>query len=397
MESNKEKNGIIIYGTGLEGEKFYSKFRNELHFVGAVDRVKRNFHDLKLYNIDELVELSKLYYIVVATGEKFYIEIKETLGSVGLVEFRDYIWNGEYNKKIILIYGNCHFVPIVSYMKMQMDICCNYRVRYFRIGSSDDRQYPSECELRNCDIFITQDIRENNTRNLPGYKTLLNKIDLKKTKIVIVPNLYGCNLFFPQYAKDDVNKSVFYLNYSKRNVNISPEQMDIIEGLCSIHDQNIDLLFSKGCDLNSLEEYVQSKDVYSKEEIVSNFEDELCKIKKREEQCSISISDYIEDKYKDFQLFYEPDHPTNHLLIELSKRIMRYLKIGIDYEYDNSIDELDSREIFIYKCVSEALNLKYRQVFIRKKHTHSTLGNCPLTMKEYIKEYIQCIYGDIDR
>lgn len=75
---------------------------------------------------------------------------------------------------------------------------------------------------------------------------------------------------------------------------------------------------------------------YTKKIIQNNLQQSLQELEKREDRVfdenydiDIKIADFIKNNYQDFYLFHTYNHPTNIILIEITKRILTKLKLPI--------------------------------------------------------------------
>lgn len=60
---------IVLYGIGLEGEKFYWRWKDEYEIVFCIDKFpKKSFHGVPVYDIckEGITEKIRDYFIVVA-------------------------------------------------------------------------------------------------------------------------------------------------------------------------------------------------------------------------------------------------------------------------------------------------------------------------------------------
>lgn len=74
-------------------------------------------------------------------------------------------------------------------------------------------------------------------------------------------------------------------------------------------------------------------------------------IQEREKNWDIKISDFIWNRFRVVQLFYDIGHPTNILLKEIANRILTYL--GIEHIISGEIDRNLGCMRFQYIIVSE--------------------------------------------
>ncbi len=68
---------IVIYGTGIEAEKFYYRYKEEYEIVFCIDdnRDKR-FHGMPVYPLSKVIDKVEDYFIVVAVGHAEYGKVK---------------------------------------------------------------------------------------------------------------------------------------------------------------------------------------------------------------------------------------------------------------------------------------------------------------------------------
>lgn len=388
MEDNMSKR-TILYGVGLRGEKCYWLHNSQYCFEYCIDRrSKIEFHGLKVYSFEEKVDDLSDCFIIVAVVEHVYKEIKINLEAAGFVEFKDFIWDVFLTeKRLALIYGNCHMWVLTDYLRKNRHFAEEYFPYYVSVFEGNI----SEELLVRCDLFISQDIREENTMGCPSsdyYKG-------RGYKFIQIPNIYGFHTFFPQVKEEyrhemHLGKNAIELE-SRKDYEILNIR-SIIFALSKV-DENIDRLYKENALLDDICEYILYGNAYSSEEIISTFQKELNKIKKREEKCDVEISTYIANHYREIQLFYDPSHPTNDLIREYGRQILSILGIKID-ESISLMRHLDRDEVFIYGCVKKALDMNFTQSRIRIYNEEDTLGLQALNLKEYVREYVAWHYGE---
>lgn len=59
--------------------------------------------------------------------------------------------------------------------------------------------------------------------------------------------------------------------------------------------------------------------------VIANAENSIHELYLREKYCDIKITDFIEENYKEEQLFYSPNHPNERLINEYVNRMIEYL------------------------------------------------------------------------
>lgn len=286
--------------------------------------------------------------------------------------------SGKDNKKAVVVYGNCH-TEIISQM---LESCPEFNEKYYVIPTKriqnikDPQELYGDCYSQ-CDVFIHQSIRLNNRY---GEEYASEKIieRLKPGCIVIsIPNVYHLPLcFFPQYS-DAPELRKDGVTYFFRD---------------SIIDSHIDKPLSL---LASVKADYKNPNLYEKEKIIASFEAFIDKVKKREKDWDIKVSDFILDNYRSHQLFYDPNHPTNFFLGYIASELL-YLLFGKDKEiyklnvYGRSC--LDSLEIPICKTVVTTLQLDWTNDEIRRSKPITNRLQCKVNLSNYVYQYVSCVW-----
>lgn len=190
---------VVLYGVGLEGEQFYCKYKNTYQFVYAIDRNgNRTFHDLKVYNLEEVKEDLKNYFIYVAMEDTpSWIEARDTLQNIGLIEFDKFSSVKCANRKLAVFYGNCHVAHLMRYMRVNPAFDRAFATRYYFYDGGELLQKNNKV-LKQCNLLITQDILSTNKLGLPSAEELISRVSAEHCISIKIPNLFGYNLFFPQ-------------------------------------------------------------------------------------------------------------------------------------------------------------------------------------------------------
>lgn len=389
---------IVLYGTGLEGEKFWCKYHKEYEIMYCIDKRERSsFHGKKVYSIDQCVDIIGKYYIVVTVGESVYIEIKKILEKQALVEYQDFVYMSAVRKNIAFIYGNCHMGALYRYLNLNYYFKKKYFLKFYSIVTDDA---PSDLELAYCDLLITQDIREENSFGKPSAAYIIEKHVYGKN--IIIPNLYGYNLYFPQidFSKEYTQKR----RYIKRHYGLDAVDINSLDKEAQINAKNftslmpgefdsyIDQMYvSLGMSVDQIKSDIMNKQIWDDTDVRNQFDRELNRIKDREKVCDFRISDFIENNYQEYKLFYNTAHPTGQIVSAKGDYIFELLNIESDIcgDFDSG---LGADELPVYGCVKKALNLRFDDHIIR--HSYSwTLENRPENLEEYIRNYIIWVWG----
>lgn len=386
---------IVLYGTGIIAEKFYYSYSKEYQIVFCIDSRKRDsFHGLECYSLEDAIERLNDELIVVAATEQSYKEIKQKLLHTGMQEFKDYVWSFEFNKELALLYGNCHMGVLREFLFQTPDFSERYTIRIKMVHSDiTSERVPDTQELKKCTLFIAQDIRDENSAGVPSSKKLADLTNEKCT-CIIIPNLFGINLFFPQFNTNLSNNITIddHINNIKSTFLTKKYFDDRREiGLLECVDQNVYSVAMRGGGIQECLSMMLSDDHYDAKQIRDAFHKQITKVIEREKECDIKISDYILENYRRKQLFYDPEHPSEDTICEKGRRILKIL--GMKENDDAVIPRmLNSTELFIYDSVRNALNLEYRQERIRLGKSHAVLSGMGMNRKEYVEQMLKWNY-----
>ena len=195
----------IIYGVGVEAERFVFCNSDILGKIKlCIDKNDRKeFYRIPVCKLNEINGNREDEQIIVAAGdEKMYFEMRQNLVDLGLIEFRDFVWTKAFRKKIVVVNANCHGPAVVKYLQLSPAFCKEYMV-YPVPEIHLNNEIPLNL-LKNTDVYIHQDIRENNSIS---YKLSDAYIcpQLKQGVInVCIPNLVGMGKWmFPSLRKVD--------------------------------------------------------------------------------------------------------------------------------------------------------------------------------------------------
>ncbi|MCI8763291.1 MAG: hypothetical protein HFG58_01670 [Lachnospiraceae bacterium] len=380
------KGGIVIYGTGATALKFVLTNKNiEIcSFVEGKNKKKKVFmKDLfpfvPVLLFEEAEVILKKHYTVVASSEDIYWEIKNRLEKeYGLIEFENFEYWETYQKKIAVIYGNCHTVPIKEALKLSKKFNDNYGFYPLKavqnMKANGGEGINSEVYGR-CDLFIHQCIWEKNVYG-PEYASGNFMKQLPSACTVIgIPNLYRMPKFmFPQIS-DNENpiqwEDYNYFPFRDKYIDQYYDSMSIPQIESMILDDN---LISPGKILVEKEKFYE-------------------KVKEREKEWDIKVLGFLRSAMKDERLFYDPNHPSGFVIGYMINKIFELLGIS-DVRLDHcNIAPMDTYEIPIYRSVSKALGFQYHTEYLRVFHGHKLNSN-QMDLREYISQYIAWNYPE---
>ena len=215
------KKEVLVYGIGVNALRFVLQNKN-LKIISFIEgKLKsKSFLGYPVIQFEDASVLLHKYYTIIATSPDVYWQIKEKFELIGLEEFIDFTYCEVYNKKMAIIYGNCHTVPIKEGLCLSKKFNSEYGFYPFRQIQNIRRMEGkdlSSCSIENCDLFIHQCIRKNNTYGeIYSSEYLINRLK-KNCTVIGIPNVYRMPKFlYPQ------------VNYDIENVKI-PSGNNVIE------------------------------------------------------------------------------------------------------------------------------------------------------------------------
>lgn len=312
MELDKK---YIIYGIGSEAQQFLFKYIDiipQIEFcINDLDGDSDEFHKLEVHQLNE-VNLNRgegRQILVAASDEKMYYEMRQNLTGLGLVEFEDFIWSKAFRKKIAVVNANCHGPAVIKYLRLSSDFNKTYMV-YPVPEIQLNNEIPSNL-LKNTDLYIHQDIRENNSIS---YKLSDAYIcpQLKENAIdICIPNLVGMGKWmFPSLGGLD---KLMPTHMGAMNVMFRDYVLDEAVNQCGSFEEYRD--FWKNYTYDNTEH----------ENRFNNFMNKLCE---REKNWDIKISKFIKENYRHIPCFVDAGHPSKYVMKEIGRQVAGIL--GLD-------------------------------------------------------------------
>lgn len=368
---------IAIWGTDKEGAETYFKlerdgYKVDCFFDNKIDGEESFFLDKKVKKPD--LHKVKGYFIFVACKYYTYQIITEQLESYGMNEIADFIFFDSYKKKVVLIHGNCHMEVLRHYLERTKNFKDRYCIYPNSVIQDNKRGYINDDLLKLCDVLIEQDIRNENRFGYKLCSEYINSQLSEEALKITIPNLFGLGGgFFPYHEDNDLNQ---YLRNGENKNGMFPKRIILID----------DMLAKEYTETEIIEK-MSKKDLVPKEEILSNFEKYLQKIRDREINLDVHVFEFIRQNYRDRQLFFDLGHPTNIVMEEIWRQVCNIM--GIEPVLITPVEKmLDEYEEPILPCVKEALGLSYGGDCRIRKSDRSYRLSDEMNLSSYIKEYI---------
>lgn len=368
---------ISLFGCGYGAERLYYEILDKN--LADVIYVFDNFAGGRFHNIEikkpELSALKKYPICVTVEDADVYEQIKIQLNKMGLEEFSDYFWRGALFKKVVVIHANCFGSIIRDVLRRSIRFNEKYMIYDIPTVYENEKGHIDETLLRNCDVFIHQDIQPTNKF---GYKLSDEycKTFLKKSCLdLCIPNVAG------------MGKCLFY-NCEADNKRNRREIGPFEHGLFPFSDGNIDDLISEDMDYEGIIRVLLAPERFHDDLLKINCKKIFDKYRERERNWDIKIIDYIEENFRKRKCFYDPYHPTEFVFEFILKHLFSLLGIENGGE-EIYIPPMDVLEMPVYPAVGAALELEYFDSEIRKSQWAGKLRP-HMSVEEYIKGCYGC-------
>lgn len=371
---------INVYGIGINAVKFVLEHKDVEINAFIEGRSKKDvfmkelfFEPKPILKLEEAETCMRQYYTVVASSPETYIEIRNNLEKkCGLTEFDDFCYCSIFRKKIAVVYGNCHTLPIKDGLQLSTDFSSKYG--FYPLPAICNMKKRGEDELNwnvyeRCDLFIHQCIRENNIYGSEFASSAIIKKLKSSCKVIGIPNVYRMPRFlYPQMKSYE--EQILWENY-----NFFP-----------FRDYYLDKFYGQ-MSVKELTEIVNDDSLIPVSFIMEERDRFFEKIEIREKQWDISVSNFIYKNLREEQLFYDPNHPCTSFFAYVCREILWQLNCKEVNDFA-SIRKLDHYELPIYASVKKALGIKYNITVLRRENMHY-LNNAQMDLEEYIRQYLE--------
>ena len=204
---------INVYGTGDNALEFIITNKNNYIVKNVICNDMDNmetFAGIPVVKCSEAKEIFEVRYTIIASSESKYWDIKEKLERMfNLIEYEHFEYYETYQKKIAIIYGNCHVTPVKCALKKNRWFSAQYGFypipEIWRISMQEegiDRYFSRAFDK--CALFIHQSIWNKNIYGLKYSSEYLIKKLKAECKIISMPNVYRAPRFlFPQMSSYD--------------------------------------------------------------------------------------------------------------------------------------------------------------------------------------------------
>lgn len=241
----------------------------------------------------------------------------------------------------ILFYGNCQLGALRRVLNLNPAL---FTTNYIACCSTNIDKADFTNLIKTSDIIVTQHIR-------PNYRNL----DYLHTDFVI-NNAPNCKIII---------FSVCYFDFYYPDLKYKTHQNTPFDQPVAYHYQYMIDNFKNKCSIDDyITNCVNNQNLISKEILLERANKSLNELKQRDQSMKdqftqsnvhiISISDFIEQNYKDKLLFYSMNHPTKYVIQHMCEKFIAVLGIKNNIKYD--IDPLNVTKCILYKCIQSVVN-----------------------------------------
>lgn len=240
-------------------------------------------------------------------------------------------------KKKYSVYGNCQANPLGNILQTNAEFADNWEFVPFPKPSFELRQGDwSDIEnlLGELDLLITQNVGD--SHGIFSSSNLANHLKAGGT-VVRIPNAY-----FSGYMPE-----VVYFRAGEPHVT----------KFCDYHDANF-LAFFMEDPVNAVQRAVDAatnKSQYTEEFVLANAKASIDELKRREEECDVIVSDYIERNWRNDILFYSMNHPKRQVLSHIASNILKLLGQH-SFDLKGNYEHLDNTRLPVYESVKAVLS-----------------------------------------
>lgn len=372
-----EKQEVIVIGTNEEAEVFRYQNRDKYQVVLWLDRNPRRRVFLGRVSVLAYQTFDFLHndrLIIIATSFDEYVQISYDLSQKGLVEFKDYIYYEAVNKDMAMFWGNCHIENLLAKLNSVPQFNQKYWIYRLPAISDNVRNYIPDTVFANCKLFVYQSVSEKTNGLYYSSNYMLSRLSDDATKIR-VPNVFRKGFgFFPQSKKKEI-------------IDTRDTEMKFVV-YTDCHDKIIAEKYKAGVPIADITDALINEQVFSSDEIRSNFDKYLQIIQDEDAECDIKVYEYILNNYRKKCLFIDPGHIADCVYDEYIRQFFDL--IGITSYDTTDVQPTGSSLLFpIYGCVREELGLDwYDMNSVIRKNIFSLTGQNGLTIPEYVEQYI---------
>lgn len=374
MNNNWLENSLILYGCGLEAEKFICRNMDLLSRISfCIDGYRQGtFHGKCIKKIEEVDSLFEKKIVVAALPDT-YKKLKDILRSHGLSEFKHFVHISYIEKKLIIVNANCHGPGLINYLNMSKSFRKKYVVYDLPEIHTNIEKEISQDLLDFVDVLITQDVREDNRFSFKLSMNYLKTHVNKECDVIVIPNMVGMGRWiYPQHG--DNGKTV-----------------RLAKGEWPLMHENLVLEEAVKSGFNRLDEYVKYFNSYTYDEeylvsLYSHYRETICS---REIEWDIKVAEYIEKSFRKMEIFEDRDHPSVEMMKTIGQEVIK--RLGLPKIDDSEYDFVTGLPIPILPSVKEYYGIE----IVEQDCLYYYNCNESHLVEQYIKNYLYIMHDII--
>lgn len=285
------------------------------------------------YSMMQLIDTNKIYKLC-ATFNKNFPDLMDTIIC---------------GRSFVVFWGNCQMHAVANLIINNTEFNQNFiTCKVPRFWLTDEKEiaeakiFMESKILRRADYLFTQNVGGSNKYGYINSTEFIVSQLADRCRIFKVTKLYFTG-YFPQLLKYtrayDLQKStgLRFDNWI---------------------DKEVLTLLIEGKTPEEIAEIVSAKDFYTREAVRTGINEKIDEFAKREaeDEVDIKMADYLYDNYDKFLMFATENHPTKKVMLELSRRILKMLKIS------NTIIKCEGDTEICYPCPPKMYHLVYPSV-----------------------------------
>lgn len=266
--------------------------------------------------------------------------------------------------KTFSVFGNCQANPIGSILQSDASFKQEFEFVPFSKPAfalrAEDIATTME-HISKLDVLITQNVSEKfgvfSSRNLIAH--------LKPgARVIRIPNAY-----FSGYTPE-----VTYFRAAEPHVT----------KFCDYHDANLLKFYFDSPDtaLERVLDAYHADNFYSNDFVLANAQASITELQKRELDCDVYVSDFIERKWQQDVLFYSMNHPNRALLNHICEQIAEILEYGT-VQLKGNFEHLGNTRLPIYNSISQIAQQSQKALI--------SVQNKSMSAREYFEGHYQVL------
>ena len=253
------------------------------------------------------------------------------------------------DNNICILYGNCQGRH-VEYILNQSNIfkkkySTYYFANYELINSKNKLDINFINLLKNCKLFIYQPVKKihgiySTSQNIDNNVYSYLSVDCIKISFIYINNI-ALDTFLHETFDANLNNKDKQLLYNIEEMkNIDPKFYVFYNyfGFKDIFNYKLNKKYSNSDILSLFDNNLLDFNFKERWEFSFNI------LKDNEKITDIKISDFIEKNYKNIELFYTNNHPTNYIFLEVVNQILDKINIP-KLDYNINWNNLDTRKM----------------------------------------------------